>query len=96
MKENCVKFCLMIVTTEGWYPALSGTPPHHSPRDIRELEYAIQSVKPGYGKHYLTHIIRCDDDKLSINELEYPILERYKEQLLKRVRSPENSWKEKL
>jgi hypothetical protein len=96
MKENCVKFCLMIVTTEGWYPALSGTPPHHNPRDIRDLEDVIHSVKPGYGKHYLTHIVRCNDDKLTINELEYPVLERYKEQLLKRARSLENSWCEKL
>jgi len=95
MKENCVKFCLMIVTADGWYPALSGTPPHHNTRDVRDLEEAIHAVKPGYGKYYLTHITRCND-KLSINELEFPVLERYQEQLVKRARALENSWCENL
>jgi hypothetical protein len=84
MKNESVKFCLMIVTTDGWYPALNATPPCCSSKIVNDLEVIVQNLRPGYGKHYLTYITRCDD-KSQPSEYDLSILERYRDNLLKRA-----------
>ena len=84
MRNESVKFCLMIVTPDGWYPALNATPAATSSKLVSELENIVQVLRPGYGKYYLTHVVRCDND-LHPFEQDEVVLERYRDNLIKRV-----------
>jgi hypothetical protein len=83
MRDESVKFCLMIVTADGWYPALNATPPTTLSRVVNDLENIIHNLRPGYGKYYLTHITKCDD-KSQPSEYDLNVLERYRDNLLRR------------
>jgi hypothetical protein len=84
MQNESVKFCLMIVTTDGWYPALNATPATVSCKLVSELENIVQVLRPGYGKYYLTHVARCDNN-LHPFEQDEVVLERYRDNLIRRV-----------
>ena len=79
-----VKFCLMIVTHEKWYAAVPDAPPSCSTKYFFDLENAIQNIKPGYGRNYLMHICRCDEDG-NPEEKEIVTLTKYRDNLIKRL-----------
>ena len=88
MPCECVKFCLFIVTADGWYNALTNAPAHGRVCDIVKLEELIQKIRPGHGEHYLTHVTKCSEKSVPL-EKEYLVLERYSETLRKRAATRE-------
>jgi ATP:corrinoid adenosyltransferase len=82
MQEN-VKFCLFIVTQEGWHSALPTLPAHSNVCDIVKLENIVQKIKPGLGVEYVTQITKCDELLVPLDR-EYLVLERHVETLKKR------------
>lgn len=84
MFQESVKFCLYIVTPDGWYNALSNAPAHSNVCDIVKLEEIVQRIRPGFGENYLTHITKCNEKSIPI-EKEYLVLERHVEALQKKV-----------
>lgn len=83
MRTRDVKFCLMVVTVDGWYPILSCVPATVNVRDIRDLDDIYQRLRPGFGRDYLTHITRIDENFAPL-EQELVTLERYLCDLKKR------------
>ena len=84
MSQENVKFCLFIVTPDGWYPAIDNVPAHSNVCDIVKLEEIIQKIRPGFGENYLTHITRCNEKSKPMDR-EYLILERHSDTLRKRA-----------
>jgi hypothetical protein len=57
-----VKYQLYVITSSGgFYPALTATPPSDDYHTVSRLEEAVQRLRPGFGKHYITVIARHDD-----------------------------------
>ncbi len=83
MRTRDVKFCLMIVTTEGWAPVLSCATVTQNVREVRELDDIYQRLRPGFGREYLTHITRIDENLAPLDQ-ELATLERYSCDLKKR------------
>jgi hypothetical protein len=84
MRRESVKFCLMIITHDGWCPALQGVHASSNAKDVREFDDIYQRIRPGYGKSYVTHITRIDENFLPL-EQELAVLERYSIDLKKRA-----------
>lgn len=61
----------VISCTGGFYPALNSSPPTESLQDIKALEEVIRRLRPGYGRHYVTAVVRCNpDDTLLSDDIE--------------------------
>lgn len=84
MFQESVKFCLFIVTPDGWYNALSNVPAHSNVCDIVKLEELIHRIRPGHGENYLTHVTKCNEKSIPIDK-EYLVLERHVESLQRKA-----------
>ncbi len=87
MRNESVKFCLVVVTPSGWHHALNSAPPTQSSRFLHDLEDVMHKIMPGHGTTYLTHIARCDCNSNPI-EQEMQVIDRYTRSLAKRLYQP--------
>ena len=84
MRNENVKFCLMIVTSDGWYRALPDAPAQKSVKEIRELEDVYQRMVPGHFRNYYTFIMKCDEN-FDLSEHDINILKRQSEDIRRRL-----------